>query len=191
MGVDLSIFYEDFFITFAIAQSLQCLTSSPPRCRALHIPWRIRGRLSATSPGSSNPRLPILCISRSWKTPSLEFRAMTTLLQQVGGLCCRDLSGLQWGFTVRLLDIKSVLKRILIRGGFLFLSQFAYFPRVMSSGLFLVALALGAGAQELYITANGTSARPQCTAKVNSPSYFFQSFSYTLNETVRYAVGLR
>lgn len=76
-------------------------------------------------------------------------------------------------------------------GGFLFSSQFAYFPRVMSSGLFLAALALGAGAQELYITANGTSARPHCTAKVNSPSYFFQPFSYTLNETVRYVVGLR
>ena len=51
---------------------------------------------------------------------------------------------------------------------------------------FGVALLAGtAAAQEIYIIANGTSARPQCTHSIASPSYYFQPFSFTLNETVR------
>ena len=57
--------------------------------------------------------------------------------------------------------------------------------------LSLVAFAAAAQAQELYMTRNGTSARPQCTDPASSPSYHFQPFSYTLNETVRYVLILQ
>ncbi|KAJ5301270.1 hypothetical protein PENANT_c023G02248 [Penicillium antarcticum] len=44
-------------------------------------------------------------------------------------------------------------------------------------------------AQELYLTTTGYAARPQCT-KQSNPKYHFQPFSYTLNETVRYATSV-
>ncbi|KAJ6153565.1 CAZyme family GH1 [Penicillium chermesinum] len=60
----------------------------------------------------------------------------------------------------------------------------------MSMHLLLTVLAVGVGAQEVYITKTGGSARPHCTAPIDSPSYFFQPFSFTLNETVRYATSV-
>lgn len=58
----------------------------------------------------------------------------------------------------------------------------------MSKPFLLAVLALGGSAQELFLTTTGNSARPQCTTQIDSPSYFFQSFSYTLNATVRYVL---
>ncbi|KAI0968517.1 glycoside hydrolase [Xylaria arbuscula] len=43
-------------------------------------------------------------------------------------------------------------------------------------------------AQQLFITTTGYTER-QCKPSTTSPSYYFQPFSYTLNETVRYATS--
>jgi hypothetical protein len=59
----------------------------------------------------------------------------------------------------------------------------------MKTAVGLAAIAAAAvQAQELYFTTTGYEARPQCTQPpaTATPSYRFQSFSYTLNETVRY-----
>ncbi|KAE8403267.1 glycoside hydrolase superfamily [Aspergillus pseudonomiae] len=48
-------------------------------------------------------------------------------------------------------------------------------------------LATFADAQQLYLTTDGYTDRPQCTKPAAVPQYHFRSFSYTLNETVRYA----
>ncbi|KAJ6091194.1 hypothetical protein N7467_003163 [Penicillium canescens] len=55
--------------------------------------------------------------------------------------------------------------------------------------LSLTAFAVAIEAQELYLTTTGYAARPQCT-KQSTPNYHFQPFSYTLNETVRYATSV-
>ncbi|CAG7924807.1 unnamed protein product [Penicillium olsonii] len=53
------------------------------------------------------------------------------------------------------------------------------------------AFVVAAEAQELYLTTTGYSARPQCTeSSALTPHYRFQPFSYTLNETVRYATSV-
>jgi hypothetical protein len=50
----------------------------------------------------------------------------------------------------------------------------------------LIGIAAVAQAQEVYITTTGYTARPQCTLPpAASPKYYFQPFSFTLNETVR------
>ncbi|KAJ5281980.1 CAZyme family GH1 [Penicillium angulare] len=54
----------------------------------------------------------------------------------------------------------------------------------------IAVFAAAVQAQELYITKNGTSTRPKCTHAVSSLNYQFQPFSYTLNETVRYATSV-
>ncbi|KAL3472035.1 glycoside hydrolase superfamily [Aspergillus californicus] len=51
----------------------------------------------------------------------------------------------------------------------------------------LVALATAVKAQELYLTTTGYTDRPQCTNPPSTPSYYFEGFSFTQNETVRYA----
>lgn len=56
---------------------------------------------------------------------------------------------------------------------------------MLSLPVWVAALAVAAEAQEVYITKTGTSARPQCTGTLASPSFHFQPFSYTLKETVR------
>ncbi|KPI42607.1 Beta-glucosidase 4 [Cyphellophora attinorum] len=59
-----------------------------------------------------------------------------------------------------------------------------------SISLLLVALPL-AKAQQIYIPAEGPTARPQCTAtNASTPVYSHTSFSYTLSETVRYATSV-
>jgi hypothetical protein len=56
--------------------------------------------------------------------------------------------------------------------------------------LILVAMPL-TGAQQIYIPAEGPTARPQCTAtNASIPAYSHTSFSYTLSETVRYATSV-
>lgn len=52
--------------------------------------------------------------------------------------------------------------------------------------LCISGLAIAVGAQRVYITTSGTEPRPQCTQQSPSPTFSFQPFSYTLNETVRY-----
>ncbi|KAI0909422.1 glycoside hydrolase [Ustulina deusta] len=47
-----------------------------------------------------------------------------------------------------------------------------------------------ARAQQLFVTTTGYTDRPQCTLPATSPSYHFQSFLFTLNETVRYATSV-
>ncbi|KAH3147463.1 hypothetical protein LV164_005586 [Aspergillus fumigatus] len=47
-----------------------------------------------------------------------------------------------------------------------------------------------AEAQQLYITTTGYLDRPQCTEPTVSPEYYFHPFSYTLNETVRFATSV-
>ncbi|KAJ5835358.1 CAZyme family GH1 [Penicillium robsamsonii] len=54
----------------------------------------------------------------------------------------------------------------------------------------LAALAVAIQAQEVYLTTTGYSARPQCTQSNVAPNYHFSPFSYTLNETVRYATSV-
>ncbi|CAI7655101.1 hypothetical protein PCG10_000514 [Penicillium crustosum] len=54
----------------------------------------------------------------------------------------------------------------------------------------IAALAVATQAQEVYVTTTGYSARPQCTQSNVTPKYHFQPFSYTLNETVRYATSV-
>ncbi|KAE8387822.1 glycoside hydrolase superfamily [Aspergillus alliaceus] len=54
----------------------------------------------------------------------------------------------------------------------------------------MTALVAFAEAQQFYITAEGYTERPQCTHAVPSPQYHFRQFSYTLNETVRYATSV-
>ncbi|KAJ5548270.1 CAZyme family GH1 [Penicillium frequentans] len=56
--------------------------------------------------------------------------------------------------------------------------------------IWIAALAVAVEAQEVYITKTGTSARPQCTGTLASPSFHFQPFSYTLKETIRYATSI-
>nr|ATQ35962.1 beta-glucosidase [Talaromyces piceae] len=58
----------------------------------------------------------------------------------------------------------------------------------MKSTLALAAIAAAVQAQEVYITTTGYETRPQCTQPPATPSYRFQPFSFTLNETVRYAI---
>ncbi|KAI1736968.1 glycoside hydrolase [Xylaria scruposa] len=47
-----------------------------------------------------------------------------------------------------------------------------------------------AQAQQTFITTTGYTDRPQCTLSATLPSYRFQPFSFTLNETVRYATSV-
>ncbi|KAL5356326.1 glycoside hydrolase superfamily [Aspergillus floccosus] len=54
----------------------------------------------------------------------------------------------------------------------------------------LSLLAACAQAQQLYITTTGYDERPQCTQLAASPEYYFQPFSYTMNETVRFATSV-
>ncbi|KAL5042153.1 hypothetical protein BDW71DRAFT_217138 [Aspergillus fruticulosus] len=54
----------------------------------------------------------------------------------------------------------------------------------------ILALAAAVRAQELYITTTGYAARPGCTAAAATPSYRFEPFHYTQNETVRYATSV-
>ncbi|KAJ5434741.1 hypothetical protein N7491_005336 [Penicillium cf. griseofulvum] len=54
----------------------------------------------------------------------------------------------------------------------------------------LPALVVATQAQEVYLTTTGYSARPQCTQPNVAPTYHFRPFSYTLNETVRYATSV-
>ncbi|KAL4874325.1 glycoside hydrolase superfamily [Aspergillus karnatakaensis] len=60
----------------------------------------------------------------------------------------------------------------------------------MRSRNILLAGAAGASAQELYVTTTGYTARPQCTAPPAAPSYRFEEFSFTQNDTVRYATSV-
>ncbi|KAI0189867.1 glycoside hydrolase [Astrocystis sublimbata] len=45
-------------------------------------------------------------------------------------------------------------------------------------------------AQQLFVTTTGYTERPQCTPSTTSPSYYSQPFSFTLNDTVRYATSV-
>ncbi|KAL4782335.1 glycoside hydrolase superfamily [Aspergillus varians] len=54
----------------------------------------------------------------------------------------------------------------------------------------LAVIATGVQAQELYITTTGYTARSECTDPAVTPSYRFKGFSYTQNETVRYATSV-
>jgi len=49
----------------------------------------------------------------------------------------------------------------------------------------IAGLVAAVEAQEIFHTTKGHSARSQCTQATASPSYYFQPFSFTLNETVR------
>ncbi|KAL5337517.1 glycoside hydrolase superfamily [Aspergillus crustosus] len=60
----------------------------------------------------------------------------------------------------------------------------------MRSRLFLAVVVTGTSAQELYLTITGYTARPQCTAPPATPSYHFEEFQSTQNETVRYATSV-
>ncbi|KAH8689973.1 beta-glucosidase [Talaromyces proteolyticus] len=60
----------------------------------------------------------------------------------------------------------------------------------MKTTVTLAVIAAGVQAQEVYFTTTGYTARPQCTQPPATPSYRFQPFSYTLNETVRYATSI-
>ncbi|KAL2824240.1 glycoside hydrolase superfamily [Aspergillus cavernicola] len=60
----------------------------------------------------------------------------------------------------------------------------------MKTALLLAVLAAGVQAQELYLTTIGYTARPHCTRPPSTPSYRFEPFSYTQNETVRYATSV-
>lgn len=60
-----------------------------------------------------------------------------------------------------------------------------------STFLGIAGLAVAAEAQEIFHTTKGPSARSQCAHATNSPSYYFQPFSFTLNETVRWVVYYR
>lgn len=51
--------------------------------------------------------------------------------------------------------------------------------------LYIAGFIAAAEAQETYITTTGYTARPQCTSLVAPPSYYFQPFAYTLQDTVR------
>lgn len=54
-----------------------------------------------------------------------------------------------------------------------------------STAFLITGLVAAVEAQEIYITTTGTSARPQCTQPTDSPSYYFQQFSFTQKDTVR------
>lgn len=56
---------------------------------------------------------------------------------------------------------------------------------MLGTTVYLAGLVVAAGAQEIFLTTTGNSARPQYTQAAATPSYYFQPFSYTLNETVR------
>ncbi|KAL4790132.1 glycoside hydrolase superfamily [Aspergillus venezuelensis] len=60
----------------------------------------------------------------------------------------------------------------------------------MKYRLAFAAIAAGVSAQELYITTTGYTARSQCTAASATPSYRFDAFEYSQNETVRYATSV-
>ncbi|KAL4864097.1 hypothetical protein BDV12DRAFT_205927 [Aspergillus spectabilis] len=60
----------------------------------------------------------------------------------------------------------------------------------MKPQVILAAVLTGASAQELYLTTTGYTARPQCTGPPATPSYRFEEFSFTRNETVRYATSV-
>lgn len=60
------------------------------------------------------------------------------------------------------------------------------------SAVLLAGLAAVAQAQQIYLTTTGYTARPECTAAAAAapaskptPSYRFEEFSFTQNETVR------
>ncbi|KAJ5103606.1 CAZyme family GH1, partial [Penicillium argentinense] len=55
---------------------------------------------------------------------------------------------------------------------------------------YILGLAAAVQAQEIFVTTTGYTARPQCKHETASPSYHFQPFSYTLSETVRYAISM-
>lgn len=55
---------------------------------------------------------------------------------------------------------------------------------------YILGLAAVVQAQEIFVTTTGYKARPQCKHATASPSYLFQPFSYTLSETVRYAISM-
>ncbi|EAU37619.1 hypothetical protein ATEG_02657 [Aspergillus terreus NIH2624] len=59
-----------------------------------------------------------------------------------------------------------------------------------NSVICLSLLAACAQAQQLYITTTGYDERPQCTQPAASPEYYFQPFSYSMNETVRFATSV-
>ncbi|KAL2785383.1 glycoside hydrolase superfamily [Aspergillus keveii] len=58
----------------------------------------------------------------------------------------------------------------------------------MRTELVLVAVATGAHAQQLYVSTTGYTERAQCTQPPSTPSYRFEAFSFTQNETVRHAI---
>ncbi|KAL4913610.1 glycoside hydrolase superfamily [Aspergillus aurantiobrunneus] len=60
----------------------------------------------------------------------------------------------------------------------------------MKLKIVLAAIATGVQAQQLYLTTTGYTARPECTAPPSRPSYRFEQFSFTQNETVRYAMSV-
>jgi hypothetical protein len=53
-----------------------------------------------------------------------------------------------------------------------------------------LGLAISVQAQEIYLTTTGYTTRPQCTKSIASPSYHFKSFSYSREETIRYATSI-
>ncbi|KAJ0418838.1 glycoside hydrolase superfamily [Aspergillus carlsbadensis] len=60
----------------------------------------------------------------------------------------------------------------------------------MKTELVLVAAATGAHAQQLYVSTTGYTERAQCTQPPATPSYRFEAFSFTQNETVRHAIAV-
>lgn len=62
-------------------------------------------------------------------------------------------------------------------------------PLSIFGQLFWASLAV---AQQVYVDAEGPTARPQCTASTqkSEPKYTFTPFSFTLSETVRYATSV-
>ncbi|CEL06515.1 Putative Beta-1,4-glucosidase (Eurofung) [Aspergillus calidoustus] len=58
----------------------------------------------------------------------------------------------------------------------------------MKTELVLAAVATSAHAQQLYVSIAGYTERAQCTKPPSTPSYRFESFSFTQNETVRQAI---
>lgn len=62
-------------------------------------------------------------------------------------------------------------------------------PLSIIGQLFWASLAV---AQQVYVDAEGPTARPQCTASTqkSEPKYTFTPFSFTLSETVRYATSV-
>ena len=62
----------------------------------------------------------------------------------------------------------------------------------MTSLVQLLLLSATAQAQQIYISASGPTARPQCSSSATpaKPSYGFTSFSFTLSKTVRMATSI-